>query len=139
MRFIMFTYAGPERIADWKAMSAAEMQDDIGRAIAWFRANDAFIDGGEELGEPARSKVIRKRGVSDGPFIETKEMLGGFIILEVESEAQALEIAGAWPGLVHDTDRVEVWPVGSVEAEAEAKARAEAAGHQETGAPSAAG
>jgi hypothetical protein len=139
VRFIMFTYAGPERIADWEAMSAAEMQDDIGRVIAWFRANDASIDGGEELGEPARSKVIRKRGITDGPFIETKEMLGGFIILEVESEAQALAIASGWPGLVHDTDRVEVWPVGSAEAEATAKARSEAAGQQETGTPSAAG
>jgi hypothetical protein len=71
--------------------------------------------------------------------VETKEALGGFIILEVASEAEALEIASAWPGLVHDSDRVELWPVGSAEEEAAAKARQEAAGQQETGAPSAAG
>ena len=55
-------------------------------------------------------------------------MLGGFIIVEVESEAVALEMARTWPGLVHDDDRVEVWPVGSVEAEVAAEAGAERGG-----------
>jgi hypothetical protein len=140
VRYVMFTDAGPERIADWETMTAAEMQADIARVIAWFRANDARIDGGEELGEPSRARIVRKRGITDGPFVETKEMLGGFIILEVDTEEAALEMARTWPGLVHDSDRVEVWPVGSAEAEAEAKARGEtAAGQQETGTPPAAG
>ena len=86
------------------------------------------------------SKVVRKRGISDGPFIETKEVLGGFIIVEVESEAVALEMARTWPGIVHDSDRVEVWPVGSSESEAAAQAQREAAdGQQNAGSPEAAG
>ena len=142
MRYVLFTYSGPERLADWEAMTAAEKQADIARVIAWFgeHSKAGRIAGGEELGWPALAKAVRKRGITDGPFIETKEVLGGFIIVEVESEAVALEMARTWPGIVHDSDRVEVWPVGSSEAEAAAQAEREAAGGQQNaGAPEAAG
>lgn len=127
MRYILFTYVGPERVADWEAMTSVEKQTDIARVTAWFREHGRAgrIVGGEELGLPARARTVRKRGITDGPFIETKEMLGGFIIVEVESEAVALDMARTWPGMVHDDDRVEVWPVGSAEEEAAAQARVE--------------
>ena len=49
-------------------------------------------------------------------------------------------MARTWPGIVHDSDRVEVWPVGSVEAEVADQARAEdAAAQQEAGPQDAAG
>ena len=53
----------------------------------------------------------------DGPLIETKELLGGFIVLDVPDEATALEIAAAWPGLAWPGDAVEVRPVGDSQAE----------------------
>lgn len=142
MRYVLFTYAGPERVADWEAMTADEKQADIGRILAWFRKHGQAgrIAGGEELGRPALVRTVRKRGISDGPFVETKELLGGFIVVDVDSEATALEMARTWPGIVHDTDRVEVWPIGSAEAEAADQARAEAsAGHEEAGPRDAAG
>ena len=127
MRYILFTFVGPERVADWEAMTAAEKTADIDRVRAWFAEHGAAgrIVGGEELGRPGGARTVRKRGISDGPFIESKELLGGFIVVEVESEAVALEMARTWPGLVHDSERVEVWPAGSAEAEAAAQAQAE--------------
>jgi hypothetical protein len=147
VRYVLFTYSGPERIADWEAMTAAEKQADIARVMAWFTEHGSAgrIAGGEELSWPPRSHVVRKRGITDGPFIETKEALGGFIIVEVESEAVALEMARTWPGMVHESDRVEVWPAGSSEAEANAQAEREASSgpgpeaHSEAGTPEAAG
>jgi hypothetical protein len=143
MRYVLFTYVGPERLADWEAMTAGEKRADIARVTAWFREHGQAgrIVGGEELGRPAQARLVRKRGITDGPFIETKEMLGGFIIVEVESEAVALEMAASWPGMVHDSDRVEVWPVGSAEAEAAAQAHADerGVGHEEAGPQDAAG
>ena len=129
MRYVLFTFVGPERVAEWEAMTAAEKQADIGRVLAWFREHGQAgrIAGGEELGRPDLARTVRKRGISDGPFIETKELLGGFIIVDVESEGMALEMARTWPGIVHDSDRVEVWPVGSVEADVAAEAAAEGA------------
>ena len=128
MRDVLFTFSGPERIADWQAMSAAEKQAVIDRVRAWFGVNAAQgrIAGGEELAGPAEARTVRKRGISDGPFVETKELLGGFIIVNVASEADALEMARTWPGTVHDSDRVEVWRVGSSAEDAAAQAVREA-------------
>jgi len=40
----------------------------------------------------------REPVVTDGPYIEAKEAVGGFVLVEVESRAEALEIARSWPG-----------------------------------------
>ena len=44
------------------------------------------------------SKLVRGNLVTDGPFTETKEQLGGFYVIDVESEDEALEIARRVPG-----------------------------------------
>jgi hypothetical protein len=128
VRYVLFTFVGPERVAEWEAMTAREKQADIDRHRAWFAEQGGLgrIVGGEELGARAAARTVRKRGISDGPFVETKELLGGFIVVEVDDESIALEMARTWPGMRFDSDRVEVWPVGSSETEAAAQARAEA-------------
>jgi hypothetical protein len=50
-----------------------------------------------------------KRVVTDGPFAETREQLGGYFLVDVASEAEAIEIAGQIPGAKFGT--VEVRPV----------------------------
>jgi hypothetical protein len=122
VRYILLTTQGPEHLEAWKKATPEERQAEIDRTVAWFREHGAAgrIVGGEELGWPSQAKTVRKRGISDGPFIETKEMLGGFIVVEVGSEAEALEMAAGWPGLEWDGDAVEVRPVGSSEAEVDA-------------------
>lgn len=62
-----------------------------------------LIESGEQvrfiaLGAPQQAKVVRTDGspvpvVSDGPFAETKELIAGFQIVDVESKARAIEIA----------------------------------------------
>ena len=57
-------------------------------------------------------KVLRGGVVTDGPFVETKEQVGGYYIVEVGSEAEALAIGREMPkspGLV-----VEVLPTSAV-------------------------
>ena len=73
--------------------------------------------GGEELGWPRTSKTVRRSGVTDGPFVETKELLGGFIVIDVPDEATALELAAGRPSLDWPGDAVEVAPVGETSAE----------------------
>jgi hypothetical protein len=51
------------------------------------------LAGGEELAYPPRTRTIRRRGMTDGPFAETKELLGGFIVLDVPDEATAVALA----------------------------------------------
>jgi hypothetical protein len=122
MRYILMTFAGAEHAQAWDDASPAERQADVDRVVAWFREHGAAgrIVGGEELGYPRHAKTVRKRGITDGPFVETKELLGGFIVLEVPDEATALQVARSWPGLDWDGDAVEVRPVGDSAAEAQA-------------------
>jgi hypothetical protein len=56
--------------------------------------------------------------VTDGPYVETKELLGGFIVIDVPDEATAIEVARSWPSLKHPGAAVEVRPVGDSAAEA---------------------
>ena len=100
--------------------SPAERQAEVDQVVAWFRTHGALgrIVGGEELGWSQEAKTVRIGGVTDGPFAETKEHLGGFIVVEVPDAATALEMARTWPGLRYPTDAVEVRPVGDAAAEA---------------------
>jgi hypothetical protein len=72
--------------------------------------------GGEALQPTATAKSVQVRDgerlVSDGPFAETKEQLGGFYIVECETEDQALGAAARLPGSKWGT--VEVRPVWEI-------------------------
>ena len=106
------------------AWSAEEKRADIAKHEAWFGEHGRWVKGGEELGRPSASKTIRRGLVTDGPFVETKELLGGFIVLDTPDETTALAAAQAWPARAWDGNAVELRPVGSSEAEADAQAGA---------------
>jgi hypothetical protein len=56
---------------------------------------------GNQLANQRHASVVRVRGgkvlVTDGPFIETKEILGGFDLLECRDMAEAIQVAAAHP------------------------------------------
>ena len=68
---------------------------------------------GEALQPTATAKTVRVKGsdrmVTDGPFAETKEQLGGFYLIDVAGEDEALEWAAKMPN--HPRGCVEVRPV----------------------------
>jgi len=78
----------------------------------WLRSS-GLMKAGDALQPTARAKTVRvrdgKRIVSDGPFAETREQLGGYYLIEAGSEEQALEAAERLPGSL--TGSVEVRPV----------------------------
>ena len=121
MRYILLTIQSPDHVAAWERATPAERQAEVDRVGAWFRAHGQAgrIVGGEELGRVKDARTVRRGGVTDGPFIETKELLGGFIVVDVPDEATALEMAAGWPGLDWPGDAVEVRPVGDSIAEAQ--------------------
>ena len=105
MRYVLMNWLAPEDVAAWESWSPEEQRADIERHTEWFRRHREHIVGGEELDEPARVKTLRRgrQGagvvVTDGPYVETKEILGGFVILETETEEEAIAIASEWPSL----------------------------------------
>jgi hypothetical protein len=83
--------------------------------MAWYEkrgaAGEVVAGAGAELEAPGTAKTIRSTGVTDGPFIEAKEVIGGFSILEADSMDQAVEIAKTWPGVDRGWTTIEVRPV----------------------------
>jgi hypothetical protein len=96
-----------------KGLSPEEIQRAVDQMKAWFDRLTA--EGKAKAGKPLfhEGKIVsRKRGLSvaDGPFAESKEAIGGFFLLEVESLDEATEIAKACPVLAYGAT-VEVRPV----------------------------
>lgn len=77
-----------------------------------LRARGSWVTG-DQLAPPRRARSVRVRNgravVTDGPFIETKEAVGGFDIIECGSLEEAVEIAGRHP--VAKTGTIEVRPL----------------------------
>ena len=102
---------------DWpKGLSPEEMQQVASQWMAWF---NRLTDQGIALaGSPleAEGKVVSGRNgrvVSDGPFAESKEAIGGYFLLRVDTLDEAVAIARQCPGLAYGAV-VEVRPVAEV-------------------------
>ena len=93
------------------SMTPEQIQAGMGGADAWFQkySQAGKIVGGEQLTGYKDVTTVKsdngKRVVTDGPFIESKEVIGGFAIVSVESHDEALEMARTWPA-----GPVEIWP-----------------------------
>ena len=105
MRYVMFNYVHPDDEAAWERMSPEAQGAFIERHNAWFRRFREQIRGGEQLGERTAVKTLRpgRQGegvvVTDGPYVETKEILGGFVIIEADAIDEAVAMASEWPSL----------------------------------------
>lgn len=128
MRFIALIHSDEEA---WDALSDAERE----RLYAGYRTlseeggRAGVVVGGSEL-QPTRSATtVRVRDgrtlVSDGPYAETKEALGGFYVLECASLEEALDWAARIPGAAHGAVEVRQVHVDEEAGEAAGAERAE--------------
>lgn len=86
--------------------SPAEMEEMYAKFHAWkekFEKN--IVDMGGRLGG---GKVVTSEGATDGPFVEAKEVVGGFMIVSADSLEEALQVARECPGVVRPGSSVEV-------------------------------
>jgi len=106
MRYVLFNWLNPDDAQTWEGMSPEQQQEEVERHVEWFARHREHVLGGEELDEPTTVKTLRpgRQGdgvvVTDGPFVESKEILGGFVIIEAADMDEAVRIASDWPSLV---------------------------------------
>ncbi len=115
------------RGADWhQGLSPEEMQKVSDQWMAWF---NRLTEQGKALAgnplEPEGRLVSGTNGrvVADGPFAESKEAIGGYFLLQVNSLEEAVTIAQECPGLPYGA-KIEVRPVAN-ECPMASEARAE--------------
>src|SRR5258708_23296977 len=112
MQFALLIYESPEAFAARKGDGSDQYTG------AWRAYHKALVEsgvyvGGDPLEVPETGTTVRikegKRRVQDGPYADTKEQLGGFIILELPSVDAALEWAARCPAAADGA--VEVRPL----------------------------
>ena len=87
--------------------SPAQMQEMFASFNAWKdKYKDNIVDMGGKL--MPGGKILSAAGVTDGPFVEVKEIVGGFMIIAADSFELALEVARESPGLMSPGSSIEV-------------------------------
>ena len=86
--------------------SPAQMQEMYGKFNAWReRFQQNLTDLGGRLG---RGRVVTAEPAPDGPFVEVKELVGGYMIVSAATLDEAVRVARECPGLVRPGSGVEV-------------------------------
>ena len=112
MKYLLIIQMNPET---WDSLTEAERDEIAGGQEGFMETITATGEmvGTHALADPSQTVVVRGRPgaatVTDGPFLEAKEYMGGFYVVDVASAERAQELAAMIPG----TDRlpVEVRPV----------------------------
>lgn len=87
--------------AESRQPSPEEMQQAMAAWGEWFqKLGSAIIDGGDGL-LPNGKRVASNGAITDGPFIEAKELVGGYSIVEADSIDKASQFAKGCPILTH--------------------------------------
>ncbi len=98
MKFLVLLYMNAERIGSLSPREQRELQ------LASARSDEALMRAGkllaaEALAEPHTAVCVGKRGgsisVTDGPFVETREHLGGFMLVEANDREEAIRLVSS--------------------------------------------
>ena len=101
MKFLLLVCWDAENMDAQTEPDPSDIQDD--ESFPWLddvQARGIWVTG-DQLARPRRARSVRVRDgkaiVTDGPFAETKEAVGGFDIIECDSLEEAVEIAAGHP------------------------------------------
>lgn len=103
MKYLLLLNSDASAIESGRAMSPDEAKKARAEAMPrwnelfeWIGAQKLEVEG-LELDDPAQARVVRVRDgqavVTDGPFAETKEVVGGYFLAECKDLDQAIELA----------------------------------------------
>jgi len=98
MKNFMFIFRGGDSA---NKFSPEEMQQHMQKWFGWvekLKARDIYVSG-EPLTPGGKMVKGSKALITDGPFAESKELVGGFFIIKADSIEQAAELAKDCPSL----------------------------------------
>ena len=99
MQDFMFIFRGG---SDAASLSAEEMQNHMQKWFQWvndLRGKNIYV-AGEALTPTGKTISGKKALVTDGPFAESKELVGGFFVVKAASLDEAVEIAKGYPDFI---------------------------------------
>jgi hypothetical protein len=116
MRYAMLI-TGDE--SGWYGDSQENREAAYREIYAWmekWQAAGKILEGGAELDTARKAKTVSRGAdgqpvVTDGPYLELKEVIGGMILLNADGIDDAVNVASGWPTIASHGDKVEVRPV----------------------------
>ena len=113
MKYVFLFCGTTEQQQEWDKMSQEELHAQYAKVGQWFVEYGSKLGNGNELQSPqtATTVLFQRNGeaiVRDGPFIEGKEVIGGYVEVNVADLDEALRLAKSWPG-----GAVEIRPVAA--------------------------
>jgi hypothetical protein len=107
MKYLLLLNNAAEQWSEWQRLTQEEAQKQREEALPRWNALMEWMGeqgievNGLELDDPAKARVVRVRDgetlVTDGPFLETKEVLGGYLLADCRDLDQAIELAQRVP------------------------------------------
>ena len=87
-----------------KHMSPQQLEENMGKWAAWVGqlSKQGQFKGGEPVAEEGRQLTGKRKTVTDGPFGETKDIVGGYLLVTAPSLDAATELARGCPILEND-------------------------------------
>jgi hypothetical protein len=117
MQYALLIYQGTTPLPNTEAWDAlpAEEQQKIYADYAAINQN-SIVSPGLPLGLPAQAKTVRvedgKAVTRDGPFMGVEGAIGGYMVLEADDEAAAIELAASIPAARHG-GAIEIRPIAT--------------------------
>lgn len=112
MKYVLMFLETEQFAKDLEAMSEAERDAAVDRVGRWFAEHAATITHHTHLQPAHTATTLRLEGgtaeVTDGPFVEGKEIVSGFVEIAVADLDEALAVAKSWPAC----PIIEIRPVG---------------------------
>jgi hypothetical protein len=112
-KYLVLIYGDEQK---WAEATPQEIEDKHKAHSAFFAAAGAAVIGGHELEPTAMATTLRagsgdRPTVTDGPFLEAKEGLGGYYLLEAADLDEAIALARQLPEVSEPFSAVEIRPV----------------------------
>ena len=100
MKYILLIYDNADTRERFFGDEGAGLMAEVDAVMKELTESGELV-GGEALADPSNTKTVRVSdgvpALTDGPFAEAKEHLGGYLIVECDSVERATEIAARWP------------------------------------------
>ncbi len=112
MKYLCIAFQDPEKLAAYSDDEFAQIMERVGHYLDELREHGNLLDA-SRLQPPTDGAVVRVRGgftaVTDGPFVETREQIAGYYLIEANDLNDAIRIAARSPSAHLGT--VEVRPL----------------------------
>jgi hypothetical protein len=115
MKYLCLIYTDP---SGWDRLSTEQREAGMAAYMAYgegLKKSNQYVMA-QRLQPPSAATVVRVRdgkvSTTDGPFIETKEQLGGYYLIQANDLNEAIQVAARCPGAHHGS--VEVRPLAEM-------------------------